>query len=168
MRQLAINPHGINWTSYSPPVVNTQPIGLTQSRCIAAVVVFCSNVAPQSCRSAREAPLASSLLSGIPSTRSACSEDVDTDASVCRTPPYYRNKASPSACVAHHREHDCPCSAEPGRASAALCDKKYIPLYIAILCSRFFESIFQLNNQKIISIILVIVSNLEKSISSQP
>ncbi len=57
MRQLAINPHSINWTNYSPPVMNTQPIQLTQSLCIAAVV-FCTAILmchhrAAFCRSAR-------------------------------------------------------------------------------------------------------------------
>lgn len=56
VRQLAINPHGINWTNYSPPVINTQPIQLTQSLCIA--VVFCTAILmchrrAAFCRSAR-------------------------------------------------------------------------------------------------------------------
>lgn len=69
--------------------------------------LYCySNVPPQSCvlqicQTARKAQLASSVLSGIPSTCSDYSEDVDTDASVFslglqaggRTPPYYKNKA---------------------------------------------------------------------------
>lgn len=74
------------------------------SRCC---FLYCySNVPPQSCvlqicQTARKAQLASSVLSGIPSTCSDYSEDVDTDASVFslslqaggRTPPYSRNKA---------------------------------------------------------------------------
>lgn len=40
VRQLAINPLSINWTNYSPPVRNIQPIQQTQSLCRAAVVVF--------------------------------------------------------------------------------------------------------------------------------
>lgn len=69
--------------------------------------LYCySNVPPQSCvlqvcQTARKAQLASSVLSGILSTCSDYSEDVDTDASVFslslqaegRTPPYYKNKA---------------------------------------------------------------------------
>lgn len=43
LRQLAINPHSINWTNYSPPVMNTESIQLTQSLCIAAVV-FCTAI----------------------------------------------------------------------------------------------------------------------------
>lgn len=69
--------------------------------------LYCySNVSPQSCvlqicQTARKAQLASSSLSGIPSTCSDYSGDADTDASVFslssqaegRTPPYYKNKA---------------------------------------------------------------------------
>lgn len=69
--------------------------------------LYCySNVPPQSCvlqicQTGRKAQLASSVLSGIPSTCSDYSEDVDTDASVFSlslqaggiTPPYYKNKA---------------------------------------------------------------------------
>lgn len=108
VRQLAINTHSINWTNYFPPVMSTQTNQLNQCLCIDAVVfLYCySNVPPQSCvlqvcQTARKAQLASSVLSGILSTCSDYSEDVDTDASVFslslqaegRTPPYYKNKA---------------------------------------------------------------------------
>lgn len=60
MRQLAINPHSINWTALSPPVINTQTIQLTLSLCGVAVwgvfwmgggcFLYCySNVPPRHC-----------------------------------------------------------------------------------------------------------------------
>lgn len=61
--QLAINPHSKDWTNYSAAVINTQPL----HGC---------------CRFCATDLLASSALSGIPSTSSGCSGGADTDASV--------------------------------------------------------------------------------------
>lgn len=93
-----------------------------------------SNVPPQSCvlqvrQTARKAQLASSVPSGIPSTCPDYLEDVDTDDSVFslslqaegRTPPYSKNKALSSDCVAHQRKHDSSCSAEPRQHCTFAC-----------------------------------------------
>ena len=89
VRQLALNSHQINWTNYSPPVVNKRSVRLTPSLCIAAAVVctailMCHHRAAcyRCARKARKAQLAGSIPSGIPSTCSDYSGDVNTDACV--------------------------------------------------------------------------------------